>query len=193
MNILTSPTFWIIIGAIVLIMALIGYLAEGTDLANKALNKKTKEKKEKEEKQTVEEVIPTPVADINAKIFPDQSWQTNLDNQLGNSVVAADAPIEVLKVQEEPNAWSDNAPKIDERQETVHTVPTVDDWSMIPNDSQTPSTDLPEVQLDNLNKADMSNDSEMFPDIKPSDLETPVSIEEPEVINNNSNEDIWKA
>ncbi len=188
MNILTSPTFWIIIGAIVLIMALIGYLAEGTDLANKALNKKTKEKKE-----TVEEVIPTPVADINAKIFPDQSWQTNLDNQLGNSVVAADAPIEVLKVQEEPNAWSDNAPKIDERQETVHTVPTVDDWSMIPNDSQTPSTDLPEVQLDNLNKADMSNDSEMFPDIKPSDLETPVSIEEPEVINNNSNEDIWKA
>ncbi|MFR2584941.1 MAG: hypothetical protein ACLTAK_00060 [Bacilli bacterium] len=64
---------------------------------------------------------------------------------------------------------------------------------MIPNDSQTSSTDLPEVQLDNPNEADMSNDSEMFPDIKPSDLETPVSIEEPEIINNNSNEDIWKA
>ncbi|MEI3508917.1 MAG: hypothetical protein V8R01_07510 [Bacilli bacterium] len=65
--------------------------------------------------------------------------------------------------------------------------------TMIPSDSQTSSTDLPEVQLDNLNEADMSNDSEMFPDIKPSDLEISVSIEEPEIINNNSNEDIWKA
>ncbi len=194
MNVLTSPTFWIIIGAIILIMALIGYLAEGTDLANKALSKKPKENKGKEEpKTTVEEVVPIATAGISPSAIPGQEqWQTNLDNQFNNSVVAADAPIEVLNVKEEPSAWSDDIPKVDDRQETIHNVPTIDDWSMMPTNNPEASTELPEIQLDNPNKTEANE--EMFPDIKPGDLEPSQLVGEPEINNSaSSDSDIWKA
>lgn len=179
MYILTSPTFWIIIGAIILIMALIGYLAEGTDFANKALDKTKKENNPAP--TTVSEVVPTPI-NINAESQP----SSNISENQNNGIVSTDSPIEVLNVQGEPSAWTDDAPKVDEKMETVHNVTSLDDWSVIPN-----TTELPEVKLENPNETPANNDP-MFPDIKPSDLES-TPITEPTINNENTEENIWKA
>lgn len=50
----TSWIFWVIVAAIVVIMAIIGYLAEGTKLGSKSKNKQNEEKENKEE---VEEIL----------------------------------------------------------------------------------------------------------------------------------------
>lgn len=221
MSVLTSWTFWVILGVIVLVMALIGYLAEGTDFANKALEKKPKEKKVKEE----------PVKEIKPKSFDELKNEIPAEAGLGTlasgEVVDVDKPIEVLNVGDEtPSAWTEETPVEDERQETVVNVPTIDDWSVIPE-----SGELPEVKLDNLEPTTETSepveepmtveepvqevtsetvDSDIFPDIKPSDLEptpeitvesdpfeeAPVVMEpgtEDKAEENKNDEDVWKV
>ena len=225
MGVLTSWTFWIILGVIVLVMALIGYLAEGTDFANKALEKKPKEKKEKPKKEEkVKEIKPKSFEQLETEI----PVNAGLAAFASGEVVDVDKPIEVLKVSDEevPSAWTDDTPIDDERQETVVNVPTIDDWSVIPE-----SNELPEVKLDELTENNSDEveettvatptepveevstiDSDVFPDITPSDLEPsseiaveeepfeqePVVMEseitsESEIKDNKTEEDVWKV
>ena len=107
MNVLTNPIFWLLIGAIVFVMALIGYLAEGTELAKKA-SKKT-EKEDKKPSKAVPDVIPEAVT---------------LNNLVQNTI----APTE----QGAPSAWSGEIKKEDEKKETTYEVPAADDWSVMP-------------------------------------------------------------
>ncbi len=218
MNILTSTTFWIILGAIILLMAIVGYLAEGTDFASKALNKKTKDKKEKGKSD------PKPVPEVSSQ--PPLSAEENSNATLTSiPVVATDAPVEVLKVEDgSPSAWTDDIPKEDVRHEVIHNVPSIDDWSTMPTGDA-----LPEVKLDRLEPdTSIPNDSlpesvvpmetdpasqeePMFPDITPADLipdssdqlelpvdsfeEAPAQLADPNEVTSpdaKKTEDIWK-
>jgi len=96
MAIFTNWIFWIIIAAIVVIMAIIGYLAEGTKLDSKS---KAKQKEHEDKKEKVEEISITE--------------ETN-----------------------EPSAWTGEVKK-DERHEQVHDVPSIDDWTNIPENTLT--------------------------------------------------------
>ena len=81
MVVITNWVFWAIIAAIILVMAIIGYLVESSELNKKRVIEEEKPEETKE--------------------------QENL-------------------------LWSENAPKEDERQETIHTVEQADDWTTIP-------------------------------------------------------------
>lgn len=184
MAIMSSYIFWVIVAAIIIVLALIGYLAEGTEFANKALNKKN----------------------------------SNL-GKTDTGVVQADLPVEVLKVQDIPSAWTGDIPVVDERQETVHKVDSIDDWMNIPNVSEAPKVAKEDIQkaMNNSNssadtqnsdvnatdeeKKDLErtsddaqdifdNSQEMFPDIKQDDLEPVVS---PSTDNQDiDTETVWK-
>lgn len=124
MNIIT----YIIIGAVIILMAIIGYIAD----------KNKKPKQENKPTQPTSETL-------------NQGAQT----------------------------WSEKSKPKDERQETIHKVPTVDDWSTIPTNTD----QLPEVQLENPNTQPETQNDDMepiFPDIKPTDLEIP-ELKEPEI------------
>lgn len=132
MTVLTSWTFWLIISAIIIVMALIGYLAEGTDLVKKQEKPKT-------------DNIPVPE-------IKEEKPELPVEKQ---AVVSADSPIEILNIQNEPTIWSDNAVMPDERQEQVHNVPTQDNWMEMPvinntNDisQNTPTNNQPEISLE---------------------------------------------
>lgn len=154
MAFLTSWIFWAVLGAIILIIAIIGYLSDNS-----------------EDKKVTTNTAPqnTSVPEITTPTTPAPA----------NSVAEG--------------LWSDKAPKSDEKQETIHTVSSVDDWSQMPqitpttpqnnefitvpnNPStepvSTPETPVIQPELVQEIQPDINNESEeMFPDIKPSDLE----------------------
>ena len=162
MAIVSSYIFWVIVAAIIIVLALIGYLAEGTEFANKALHKKN--------------------GDLE---------------QTDTGVVKADLPVEVLKVQENPSAWTGDVPIASERQEMIHKVDSTDDWMNVPNVKDAPKVTTEDVQKAMDDNKDFSNSAqnnnenvsdvddansqenqdifddsqEFFPDIKPEDLE----------------------
>lgn len=127
MNVLTNPIFWLIIGAIIIVMALIGYLAEGTELAKKA-TKKT-EKEDKKTSKAVPEVIPEPVT-LNSLV---QNSENNLTEN--NSITN-------VNEQNAPSAWSGEIQKEDEKKETNYVVPAADDWTVMPTTEQLPQVNL---------------------------------------------------
>ena len=181
MAIISSYIFWIIISAIIIVLALIGYLAEGTEFANKALKK-----------------------------------QKNDVAKTDTGVVEADLPVEVLKVKDDPSAWTGDVPAVDERQETEHKVDSVDDWMNTPNVNEIPKISKEEVQKamdnsdslassqnseseeDDINSKDIvtsnqdifDDSQEMFPDIKPEDLEPIDSV--PEGNQDTDTDTVWK-
>ena len=178
MTIISSYIFWVIVAAIIIVLAAIGYLAEGTEFANKALNKKK-----------------------------------NDAVQTDTGLVKADLPVEVLKVQDAPSAWTGDVPIASERQERVHTETSIDDWINVPNNISAPKIEKKDIQkaMKNDNNPDInvsdaskneSNDieadgqgifdesQEMFPDIKPEDLEP---LESVNPVNQDAGEDtVWK-
>ncbi len=187
MNILTSWTFWVILGAIILIMALIGYLAEGTDFAKKALTKEPKKEKLKKEKTKKENII-------SAAPIPEQT-ALPIETAEDNFVVSVDKPVEVLNVGDEitPDSWDAVIPKVDTTFEKVHNEPSLNDWSTIPSS-------LPEVQLDNLE----TPEENVFPEVKQNDLDIAVEpVELPADIFEQApaelgpqeqiNDDVWKV
>lgn len=129
----------ITIGAILIIMAIIGYVAEKNGLVKK--------KEEKSQEQI-------PEVSVN---------ESNLGAE----------------------TWSENAKPKDEHQETIHKVPTMDDWSSIPTDG------LPKTEnLTASEKVDNTQDEPMFPEINSTDLEIP-EVEVPTMENiEDSNESL---
>jgi len=96
MTFLTNWVFWAIVIVIVILLAIIGYLAEGTTLGPK--NKKKQQQQNNPEKD-----------------------------------------VEEIKITEEnnaPSAWTGEIKK-DERHEQVHDVPSIDDWTNIPENTLT--------------------------------------------------------
>ena len=79
-----------IIFSIIAIMAIIGYLVEGSNTDNKKKDKKKEQKEEKVNEVTIEEDVPA------------------------------------------PSAWTGEIKVEDPTHEQVHTVSTIDDWSMMP-------------------------------------------------------------
>ncbi|MCI9084038.1 MAG: hypothetical protein HFH46_00280 [Bacilli bacterium] len=79
-----------IIFSIIAIMAIIGYLVEGSNVDNKKKDKKKEQKEEKVNEVTIEEDMPA------------------------------------------PSAWTGDIKVEDPTHQQVHTVSTVDDWSMMP-------------------------------------------------------------
>lgn len=79
-----------IIFSIIAIMAIIGYLVEGSNVDNKKKDKKKEQKEEKVNEVTIEEDVPA------------------------------------------PSAWTGDIKVEDPTHQQVHTVSTVDDWSMMP-------------------------------------------------------------
>ena len=113
MEIFTSITFWAIVIAVIVILAIIGYVAEGTIFANK----KEEEKLKKNESTTWTEVTPTEaeikqekvytvtdnnwleMPDINAKVTIDEPVQTPIEPM--PAVEPVPAPVEPMQVPAE--------------------------------------------------------------------------------------------
>ena len=130
---------WIVIGAIFVIMAIIGYVAEHS--GNKNVRK---------EQVNIPEV--------------------NVSN---------------IETKEETATWSLNAKPKDEKQEILHKVPSMDDWTKIPSTEDK----LPEVKLDvpkeEVKGANVVENQPMFADVvtSKSNISEPtgevLSVEEP--------------
>ena len=79
---LASNIIWIIVGAVVLIMAIIGYFAENSELGKKVLGPRlnTKPKKNKKQKklgpQVAEEIAPEEPVGLNAAVENPASLDT---------------------------------------------------------------------------------------------------------------------
>ncbi|MBQ9011065.1 MAG: hypothetical protein IJ093_00235 [Bacilli bacterium] len=166
MAILTNLIFLLLVGAIVIILALIGYLAEGTKLFK--TTKKTKQEPAKQQPTPK----PTPAIVGGSKI------------PVGVPVVTADWPVEVLNIKD--TLWSDDAPKPDPNQTVVHEVPKDDDWTTMP---ETPSQQGEVNTEENLKEIYENTDGTMFPDITVEDFETPTEPENNK--DSESSETIW--
>jgi len=180
MEILTNWMFWVILFAIIFVMALIGYLSEGTEFAKKALAKIPKEKKPKKEKP--KEKVEEPSLDV----MPESA---GLATMVDNTPTDASTNVEVLKVDGD-NVWSDNVPK-DETAETVYNAPA-DDWSFIP------MTDEPKA-TEPLNENVVSNDDALMTDssqdvvnkeVKP--VSDNLAVETPQDNSQSLDDDVWK-
>ena len=76
MEILTSMTFWIVIVVIIVLLAIVGYVAEGTILAGKKQEKEKNEKKEEKEALSAWTEDAPAMDDRQEKVYntADQSW-----------------------------------------------------------------------------------------------------------------------
>ena len=146
MAVFTTSTFWVIVGIIIVLLALIGYLAEGTDIIK---TKKTAKKETQNSEETAEENMHTPVIIGGSKL------------PIGVSVVRSDGPIEILNVKD--TLWSDDFKMPDPTQTTIHDVPSMDDWSSMP--------EIIPPQNNENNVEETNDDEEMFPDITMDDFE----------------------
>ncbi len=95
-----------IIFSIIAIMAIIGYLVEGSNTDNKKKDKKKEQKEEKVNEVTIEEDVPA------------------------------------------PSAWTGEIKAEDPTHQQVHTVSTIDDWSMMPQVE--PSLEQQEQKTDEI-------------------------------------------
>lgn len=156
MAVLTSWTFWLLVGTIIVIITLIGYLAEGTDLVKKQKKSKLKQKTQPE---PVQEISTPPIVVGGSKI------------PVGVSVVTSDGPVEILNIKDV--LWSDDAPKPDPTQTTIHNVSSIDDWTSMPE--ITPSEKSEEKS------AKPEENDQMFPDITIEDFEKPTETNKSEI------------
>lgn len=96
MAFLTNYKFWIIFAILLVLLAIVGYLAENTGIIKKKQDKKPEKTNEKV-KEVVQEVTYTPLVEV-------------------------DTPIETLNINDE---WSDNTKK-DDKQEQTYQAPADD-------------------------------------------------------------------
>ncbi len=159
MEILTDKTFWIIIGAIILLMAIVGYLADGMELT-----KKSREKPKKEKKKTKEEKEEIPL-------------------------VNSDYPIEILKTDETPNAWTGNIETEDKNETKIYDTAGSDDWQGLPpletDQNEYSVAPLEDNVVENYNE--LPNQSTIVPQ-----EEIIQNKEEKNYNNDNQNENIWR-
>lgn len=177
MEILTNWMFWIILFAIIFVMALIGYLSEGTDFAKKALAKIPKEEKPKKEEP--KEKIEEPTLDV----MPENAGlATMVDN------TPADPSVEVLNVEGD-NVWNDNVTPKDETAETVYNAPA-DDWSFIPMTNEEVNVEPVNENVDNSLTATSSQDT-VNKEAEP--VNDNLSVETPQDNNQSlDDDDVWK-
>lgn len=118
----------IIIGAIIVIMAIIGYIADKKGMAKK------------------------PVKEERPQVKPQEP---------------------------QIETWSEDAKPKDERQETIHKVPTMDDWASLPeNENQLPEVDL---ENPNLKEETIETSEPMFSELNQETSEVP-EIKEPVLV-----------
>ena len=167
---LADNAIWIIVVAIVLVMALIGYLSENSDLGKKVLNSKkktkpTKVKKEKKEKPALE---PTPqidpantglmsaVSEVNGEgnilgttsnVPINDAWSTNVDTN-------AEVPSEVSEGT--TDNWLNTPVNVANTEpEVLENTPNQDVLFDLPE--ATSNDSLPEVNVETLPNNDFSN------------------------------------
>lgn len=161
MEILTDKTFWIIIGVIILLMAIVGYLADGMDLTK---NKKEKPKKEKNKKLKEKEIEEIPL-------------------------VNSDYPVEVLKTDETPNAWTGNIETKDKNETQIYNLTAGDDWQGLPT-LETNTNEYSETPQNDIDQNYNELPNQITP--LPQDEQTIQNKEEINYNNDNQNENIWR-
>lgn len=155
MNVLSNPIFWLLVGAIVFIMALIGYLAEGTELAKKVSKKPKAKKEDKKTSKAVPDVVPENVT---------------LSNLVQNNENIT-PPTEAA-----PSAWSGEIKKEDEKKETTYVVPAADDWSTMPTSDMVPSAPVEPAQTTVV--GDKGTDSNKESEEKSSNVDVVPEVEQ---------------
>lgn len=159
---------WIVIGVIVILMAIVGYIADKTDFGRKTFDKKVKETKPKEEpkveiEEEVEERIP------EADSFEEEVSLANAFNEI---------PEETSEKTEESNEEIDPS--------LFEPLPDID------MNNYEIGSDLPEVEVTSLNEIESGNENE---EKKESEVITE-SEEKKEVeevsTEQQTDDDIWK-
>ena len=214
MNVLNNPIFWILIGAIVFVMAIIGYLAEGTEIA-KGVSKKNKKDDKKASKATPETIpetarLNTLVQNSNSNIsvskepISEKAVEPTSIQQINEVKTSAEAATSVEHTTEKPasvepvapapleqSAWTDNVQPEDEKKETTYVVPAADDWSTMPSGDEISKINSSSDSSSDINDtADKgATDSVDLPAMAPKE-----EILKPIADNNNSSENsenIW--
>ena len=207
MAILSSYIFWIIVGAIIIVLALIGYLAEGTEFANKALKKKKSDVTTPvvSEEVLVKSDLPVEVLKVpeTPSAWTDASMQKDEKMEVVHKETSIDDWVNIPNVNEIPKIskeeiegamknTSDEASKddSDEASKDASTQSLDDNSADSSNSESTPEAtdDSLEGQTNESNQ-DLSS-QEMFPEITPADLEPEITpIVETE---ENNNDSVWK-
>ena len=175
MDFILDNYVWFIIGIIVLLMAIVGYIADVTDFGRKSFSKKTKETKEKPKEDKVEEVKDT---------------LANVDTVVNNEL-----PVDNTEVTEVP---ADVPEPINEVETTENNDFESAELSTDTSDLFTPmepAAELPEAEIKNDFADELVDDNgtvdqslfEPLPSIDDTATET---TETPE--KTGTEEDVWK-
>ncbi len=178
---LASNIIWIIVGAVVLIMAIIGYFAENSELGKKVLGPRlnTKPKKNKKQKklgpQVAEEIAPEEPVGLNAAVENPASLDT--------MTISAPSP-EIIGEVEPPvsdDAWTNNIDtNIEKPTEVVEANPN--EWLDGPIELSTETTEPAEnIEQPTIEGSEdalftMPGTSDILPEVPVETLpETPIS------------------
>ena len=171
---------WFIIGGVILLMALIGFIAEKTNFGRGSGDKKEKKSKKKEEKQAIVENVPSePI--IENDIPEAESINTNLEITEEQPEPSNEMPIEEdLTVPLEPNKEEGKVEDIIGNIEEDLTVPFGD--NVVSNES-----------VENNNEVKDIAPEEMKEEILESPIEEELKLPKIESLETEeSDEDVWK-
>ena len=165
---------WVIIGAIVILMAIIGYFAEKTDFGKKELEKQEKNAKQNKNAGP-KEVVPMN-EDLNVPLEPVTPMNEDLN-----------APLQPLPMEEDLNVPLEPQVQNEDLNAPLEEVKTMEEDLNVPlGDSQTMSWDEPSSEeIKTENTQDINDINIELPDIN--------SIQNNEVTKDvQEDDDIWK-
>lgn len=202
MEFLSEYYLWFIIGGIILVMAVIGYIADKTDFGrkNKISEENSKLKDEQENNNSITEAPNAVVEEVSPQ------EQTNGDvvepiesiNSISNEIdvpMIEDSVIDEIKVEEQP---------IDEKIESVQLGEDLENIKVEENDIEQPAiNDINDISINNEEKVEISEVIDDSVYVLNNDLSSfaagdlnenvPVSSVVEDVINDQDNDDdIWK-
>ena len=202
MEFLSEYYLWFIIGGIILVMAVIGYIADKTDFGrkNKISEENSKLKDEQENNNSITEAPNAVVEEVSPQeqTVSDVVEPIESINSISNEIdvpMIEDSVIDEIKVEEQP---------IDEKIESVQLGEDLENIKVEENDIEQPAiNDINDISINNEEKVEipeviddsvyvLNNDLSSF---AAGDLNenVPVSSVVEDVINDQDNDDdIWK-
>ena len=195
MDFITDNYIWFIVGGVVILMAIIGYIADKTDFGRKWKTEKVVEKKKKKNKESKPTKIEVDAKGINelSQDVAEKNFK-NSENEVNNDVTFTPPLTDDVQptvndqqftapIANETVDQSLFAPLTEQSDQTVNNDTTTNDNSVVQNDT------VSEVVNEEPQNSE-DNQVEELQNINPTNLPETTDKKENEVVS--EDEDIWK-
>ncbi len=195
MDFITDNYIWFIVGGVVILMAIIGYIADKTDFGRKWKTEKVVEKKKKKNKESKPTKIEVDAKGINelSQDVAEKNFK-NSENEVNNDVTFTPPLTDDVQptvndqqftapIANETVDQSLFAPLTEQSDQTVNNDTTTNDNSVVQNDTV---SEVVNEEPQNLE----DNQVEELQNINPTNLPETTDKKENEVVS--EDEDIWK-